>query len=223
MLSRAGRFSILMLIALGSVAGAANAQDAPPLPGSQPIGHFVVDARAAFPNFKKDPNVAADLGVTTENLPGRTIGLVLGAHWYPVHMGKVTLGLGGELLSASKSQTLPPATEGGADGPTVRTHFSTLSPQVSFNFGKREGWSYFSGGIGWSAFTVELADAPPADEATRTKTINYGGGARWFSKDHVAFTVDMRFYAINPQLATATRPALPRMTLVILNAGVAFK
>ena len=34
--------------------------------------------------------------------------------------------------------------------------------------------------------------------SARLKTINYGGGARWFAKAHVAFSFDVRFYAINP-------------------------
>jgi hypothetical protein len=204
-------------------AGTAAAQDAPPLPGSQPIGRVAADVRVAFPKFKQDPNTASGIGVTAVNLPTRTIGLVLGAHWYPKRIGRITLGVGGELFAAHKSRTLAPTTSGGAEGPTVQTRFSALSPQISFNFGNREGWSYISGGIGWSSFTVERADNPLPDADSRIKTINYGGGARWFETKHLAFTVDVRFYAVNPQLATATRPAYPRMTLLALNAGIGFK
>ena len=41
---------------------------------------------------------------------------------------------------------------GGRRGPTVNARFSALSPQVSLNFGTRDGWSYLSGGIGWARF-----------------------------------------------------------------------
>lgn len=219
---RAHRFLMAAVLVLAPC-GHAVAQDAPPPPGTRPIGRFVADVRAAFPKFKQDPNVASALDVTIANLPTRTIGLVLGAHWYPKRIGRMTLGLGGEVLTARKSRTLDPATEGGDPGPTVQTRFRAVSPQVSFNFGTREGWSYISGGIGWSGFTTERKDNPLPDAASRSKTINYGGGARWFAKEHLAFTVDVRFYAINPQVATAARPAFPRMTLLVLNAGVAFK
>jgi hypothetical protein len=205
-------------------AARAAAQDvAPPPPETHPIGRFVVDARAAFPKFKQNPVTATAIGVTTANLPTRTIGLVAGAHWYPKRLGVMTLGLGGELMMAHASRTQDPATKDAEPGPTAKTRFSALSPQVSFNFGAREGWSYISGGIGWSSFTVEREDRPFPDAESRIKTINYGGGARWFSKRHVGVSLDLRFYAVNPQLATSTRPAYPRMTLMVMNGGVAFK
>ena len=65
----------------------------------------------------------------------------------------------------------------------------------------------------------ELAEQPLPDPESGTKTINYGGGARWFSKKHLAVTFDIRFYAVNPQLATATRPAYPRMTIMTWVGG----
>jgi hypothetical protein len=39
----------------------------------------------------------------------------------------------------------------------------------------------------------------------------------------VAVSLDLRFYAINPQEATGARPAFPRMTIVTFNAGLGFK
>ena len=57
----------------------------------------------------------------------------------------------------------------------------------------------------------------------RLQTINYGGGARWFINEHVAVSLDLRFYAINPQEATLTRPAFPRVTIMAFNAGVGMK
>ena len=35
--------------------------------------------------------------------------------------------------------------------------------------------------------------------------------------------MDLRFYAVNPQLATATRPAFPRMTLMAFSVGAALR
>ena len=57
----------------------------------------------------------------------------------------------------------------------------------------------------------------------RANTLNYGGGARWFLKEHLAFSVDLRFYAISPLAATDTQPSSPRMTVKVLSMGAAFK
>ena len=35
---------------------------------------------------------------------------------------------------------------------------------------------------------------------------------------HIAVSLDLRFYAVNPQDATAGRPAFPRMTILSLSA-----
>jgi hypothetical protein len=211
---------MLAAVVLGFTASA-SAQDVPL--EDQRIGRFVADVHATFPKFKQDPNIATGIGVTALNLPARALGIVVGAHWYPAHLGPVTFGIGGELMMASRNRTLPAATEGGTPGPTVHSHMSSVTPQISFNFGKRQGWSYISGGIGGTAFTAERQDAPLPAQESRTKTYNYGGGARWFSKKHIALTVDLRFYAISAQLQTAARPAFSRMTLVAFSVGAAFK
>lgn len=188
-----------------------------------PIGRFVIDARADFPKFKQDAAIASAIGATVLNLPTRGFGVVAGAHWYPLRIGIMTLGVGGEIARANRSHTLDTGTKTAPVNVTVDTRFSAISPQISFNFGSRDGWSYISGGIGRSAFTAERKDKPLPDPESGSKTINYGGGARWFAKKHVALSLDLRFYAINPQDATATRPGFPRMTLVAFSAGAAIR
>ncbi|MDQ3350222.1 MAG: hypothetical protein M3545_19930 [Acidobacteriota bacterium] len=213
--------SLTFAAALLGCAAIAAGQDVPL--EDQPIGRFVLDARAAFPKFKQDPNIARGIGVTALNLPTRALGFVLGAHWYPARMGPVTLGLGGELIMAGRNRTLPAADADGVAGPTVHSEISSMTPQVSFNFGRRQGWSYISGGIGSTAFTAERQDAPLPPQEARTRTYNYGGGARWFANKRVAVAVDLRFYAISAQAQTLARPAFSRMTLVVVSAGAAFK
>jgi hypothetical protein len=215
------RSTLIAALLLATTAAAASAQD--PLPEDLPIGRFAADVRAAMPRFKQDPNIAAGIGVTAPNLPTRGTGLVIGAHVYPFRLRGVTFGFGGEILTSRAGRTLDATTADGPEGPTVKTRFSALSPQMSFNFGRRRGWSYISGGLGWSRFTVEEETAPQADAEARTFTINYGGGARWFAKDHLAVCFDVRLYAVRPQEATATRPAYPRMTLMVLSVGASFK
>lgn len=192
-------------------------------PDSLPIPKFVVDARGVVPRFKQNTTISEGLGVSTANLPTRGLGYIVGAHWYPLRAGVVTFGIGAEWMDSRASRTLDPTPPSTTPSPTVNARLSAFSPQVSLNFGKQNGWSYFSGGMGRSTYTTEREDAPLPDPESGTKTINYGGGARWFAKKHLAFAVDLRFYAINPQDETAERPAVPRMTLMMLSAGVAFK
>ena len=108
-------------------------------------------------------------------------------------------------------------------GPTVTTRLSGFAPQISFNFGRDEGWSYFSGGLGSARMTSEREDVPVTGTASRTKMLNYGGGARFFNTPHLAFTFDIRFYSISPRESTATVPGYPRAKFMVLSAGVAFK
>ena len=189
----------------------------------EPIGPVAIDVRVATPRFKENADVASALGVSTTNMPGRGLGLAGGLHWYPLRMGRVTLGLGGELLFSGASNTLEAEDDTGVDGPTVKTRFNAVSPQVSLNFGTGRGWSYLSGGLGWGNFTTEREDEPVADGDGSPRVLNYGGGARWFAKDHLAFAFDVRFYAINAQEAITGRPAYPKMTLMVISAGVSFK
>jgi hypothetical protein len=204
---------------VGLFAGAAGAQ-----PQKEPIGRFAADARVAFPGYKAPTGVADALNVEPVNLPTRGFGLVFGAHVYPIRAGKITFGLGGELITSRRSRT-PGQTQTTATtaAPAVETRFSSFAPQFSFNFGSRQGWSYISGGLGWSSFTIERTDKPLPDAASRPRTINYGGGARWFAKKHLAFAVDLRFYALSPQEAVPGRPAFPRMTIATFSAGVSVK
>jgi hypothetical protein len=98
---------------------------------------------------------------------------------------------------------------------------------VSLNFGGREGWSYMSAGLGWSRYYTEREDLAPLspEDAPRMRTLNYGGGARWFARRHLAFAIDLRFYGLPAQAGTATRPAeeLPASRRVMLSAGASFK
>jgi hypothetical protein len=60
-------------------------------------------------------------------------------------------------------------------------------------------------------------------DADSVKVLNYGGGARWFAKEHLALSLDLRFYSVSSQVATGTRPGYPKTRLLVLSAGVSFK
>jgi hypothetical protein len=212
----------LALLLLTAVASPGFTQEPAQAPAPEPIGLFVADVRAAFPRFKADASVADALGVGALDLPTQGLGLVFGAHVYPARFGAVTLGVGAEVIRSGRSRTRAANNEGVA-GPTVQTSFSAFSPQLSLNFGSKDGWSYLSGGLGWGSFGTELETAPLPDAEGRLQVINYGGGARWFVKPRVALSLDLRFYAVNPQEATVARPAFPRKTMIVMSAGVGIK
>ena len=213
---------LVIAAALLAAAAPAQAQEREPLP------KIAADAHVATPKFPRNPEVATALGVTTDNMPGRGLGIAAGVHVYPGRMGRVTLGLGAQLLVSRASKTLEPATAGGTDGATVDDRFAAFSPQVSLNFGGPDGWSYVSGGIGWATLTIERDTAPVADPDGRMRTLHYGGGARWFAKKHLAFSFDLRFHRYPAQTAmtqgTSTRrPAYPKGKMLVLSGGISVK
>jgi hypothetical protein len=194
-------------------------------PDPEPIGRFAADVRVALPKYPEDPETATALAVTIDNLPSRGLGVAAGVNVYPARLGKrVALGVGAEWLMFSRGRkTLDPTTEGGPSGPTVTTRFSVLSPQVSLNFGGRDGWSYVSGGLGWASFTTERDATPVAEADGSTGSINYGGGARWFAREHLAFAFDLRFYRIDPQDAAPGRPAYGGRRMMTFSVGISLK
>jgi Outer membrane protein beta-barrel domain len=196
--------------------------DAAAQPTAGPIGRFVVDARGTLARFKANPAVAEALDVDATTLPTRGLGITVGAHWYPLRMRRITFGVGAEYARAGDGKTTT-VTGVETEGPTLTTRFTSLSPQLSLNFGRDEGWSYVSAGMGTARITTERADSPLAGTADRTRALNYGGGARWFNSPRMAFTFDVRFYAISPRPATATVPGYPRAKFMVLSAGVAFR
>ena len=214
-------FAAVLGVVLTLFASPALAQDPPP-----PIPWVVVDLHATVPRFPSDDLALADSRhMNVAELPGSGLGAQIGLHVYPLRTRLVTFGLGGELAIGRARQTpLAGATVAGVVAlRAAEEKITSLSPQLSLNFGNGSGWSYLSAGLGqttWSLATDDLGDYPPNGD--KLKTLNYGGGARWFIKPHVAFSFDVRFYAINPGFAYIF-PASPRTTLLIIGAGISVK
>jgi hypothetical protein len=170
--------------------------------------------------------VATDLGVQAANLPSRAFGFGAGAHVYVLRSSKLTLGIGGNMVRSGGSRQIDIVSGGGTTstkGPVVERHFTTFSPEISLNFGHRQGWSYISGGMfGRSKLYLNRAETP-TPQAPYRSTINYGGGARWFDTEHLAFAVDFRWYSVAEQPAAAGLVAQPRTTLLVLSAGISIK
>ncbi|HXG55546.1 MAG TPA: hypothetical protein VNJ03_09240 [Vicinamibacterales bacterium] len=212
-----------VFLAAGTHVDAQEQDPAPPPLTRERIGRFVADARVALPSFKQDVMVAASLGVDPLILPTRGFGIVAGAHVFPFRKGSFALGIGGEVLRARASKTAKATTKDAEDGPTLKNRWSNVSPQVSLNFGSKDGWSYVTVGSGTSKLTFELEEEPQPDAETGVRTLNYGGGARWFVKKHLAFTLDLRFYSINAQEAATGRIPTPKMRLMVFSGGMSIR
>jgi len=214
-----GSAALVLAICLTVCAGAAAQQN------PSRIGPFVIDVRGTFPDFPSNAPLAQSRGINLADLPGVGLGADLGAHLYLLKWRAVTFGVGGELMIARSRSTPLPAAPGQAPfGRAVTERFTTISPQISFNFGTGAGWSYLSAGIGQSTWSiVPDGTQPKAADEERLKTLNYGGGARWFAKKHVAFTFDVRFYAINPGTPQFGFSGSPRTTLLVMGAGVSLR
>jgi hypothetical protein len=198
------------------VAAPALAQDPPPR-----IPYFALDVRGSVPLFPASEPLATSRNMVLAELPGRGWGAQIGLHFYPIRWRAVTFGIGAE-VAGNRARRTPPS-----ESPDLRPaeeKFLTASPQLSFNFGSGHGWSYLSGGLGLSQWSL-IPDGrePFPGDTERLKTINYGGGGRWFAKAHLAFTFDVRFYAINPGSGYLGNPGSPRTTLKIISAGISLK
>jgi hypothetical protein len=186
-----------------------------------PIGKYAVDVHFSLPHFPQLAELAEPYGLEATDLPTWGRGVCVGGHVYPIAWRAATIGLGATILW-SRAQRNPTDVDGTLTGKLATVQYKAVSPQVSVNFGGREGWSYLSGGLGWSWMPIGT-EAVPTDITARRKTINYGGGARWFSREHVGFSLDFRFYAINPQAQTDVVKRAPRMKVVVVSVGVSLK
>lgn len=217
----------LVLTLVGVGAGqTVYAQDPPPK-----IGPFVVDLRGVAPTFGDNAQLALSRGLSQAEMPGLGLGVTAGAHVYLPKVLGIVLGLGGEaIIARSGSEPPGPITNPTTGVTTVSTlrpvteTFRSISPQISLNFGSGNGWSYLSLGMGRSQWSIgpEGAIPLPVDEEVFS-TFNYGGGARWFMKKHLAFTFDVRFYEIDNSTPVPGLPGSPHTLLLIIGAGISVR
>ena len=218
------RVSVLAVFLLAGAASAGFAQPREPLPRA------VADIRASSAGLPTGLGWTPTVPEGTL-LPGRGLGFDAGVHVYLARFAFGAVGLGSTFLMARGSAAPPEAASSSPTVtalPRVRTRITSVIPQVSLNFGHRLGWSYISGGLGRTRVTSEVAEPLAGStiapvESPWGRTINYGGGARWFVNDHVAFTVDLRWFKLAAVDATATSVALPKQSLISASAGISFK
>ncbi|HUF46614.1 MAG TPA: hypothetical protein VMM93_02300 [Vicinamibacterales bacterium] len=212
------RAILVASLAVASIAPAvaARAQPAP----REPISPYVVDVRGAIPFLKQSVETAGSLFVSPADLPGRGWGLVAGAHVYPIRVRGFALGVGGEWFISRARRELVDAT-GEPTGGAIARQLDSLSAQLSLNFGHRDGWSYLSGGAG--PLTFDTYDDASTPDSVRAMTLNYGGGARWFTRPHLAAGFDVRFYITRPSTATAVVGARGQQTVLVISVGISVR
>jgi hypothetical protein len=194
------------------------AQDPPP-----PIPLVVLDLRGNLPGFPRDRQLAASRGLMETELPGRGLGADLGMHLHVFKWKAMTVGIGG-LLTVARATSARVEDGGQIIRRGVAETFIAATPQLSFNFGDGDGWSYISGGLGLSQWQVIAHGAgTTAADQERLRVVNYGGGARWFIKSHLAFTFDVRFHDIDPGSPQLGLPGSPRTRLIVMGAGISVR
>ncbi len=190
-------------------------------PPQEPIGRYVIDVHGSFVPFGRNVELAENRGLNPPDTPGPGAGFEVGAHVYLFRWQAITFGVGASFHTSLADQG-PGERSPNPDGPTLRKRFTAVAPQLSFNFGNRNGWSYLSGGIApsrLSLFPLNEDESPQRSAGT----LNYGGGVRWFTSDHLAFSIDFRLYAISPLEEMGDNPGSPRMTQMVLSIGASFR
>jgi hypothetical protein len=139
-----------------------------------PPGPFVLDVRGVTSGIPATETLFSGLPAGSA-VPTRGFGGNVGGHVYAFQMGPGRLGFGMEMSFT-----------GGSSADASATLIS-VDPQVSFNFGTSDGWSYLSAGVG-----VTRISADPVAVSDTVRAFNWGGGARWFFRPPLGFGFDVR-------------------------------
>ena len=202
----AAAFAALIVFVVSAVAQAQGINPGPP-------GPFVIDLRGAtssvpslgqfYPVVDNDPDEDEELTV-----PARGYGFEVGAHVYAFRLGPARVGFGVSYTRARATAVSGlvegDSSNGDEDADDVPETLATvdviatgqtLAPQVSFNFGTSDGWSYVSAGYGRASVRTQVGRDLERD-TTGLTAINVGGGARWFFTGHLGIGFDLRWHKI---------------------------
>jgi hypothetical protein len=190
---RSGRLAVWLGLAGVLFGTAVEAQSLTP----GPPGPFVLDIRGATSGLPAGIGLYPDLE-DEFTVPSRGFGIDVGGHVYFLSLGPARLGVGVNFLSVRGTT---------AD---ARATLQVISPQLSFNFGTGDGWSYLSAGVG----TARMK----AGASASSQAINAGGGARWFVTRHRAVGFDIRMVKI-----AADGDTMGASTQLVASVGLSVK
>src|SRR5262245_41274804 len=205
-------------------------------PVDEPIPRVVADFYALWGGLPASEGWVPGVPVATP-IPNRGFGFAFGGHWHPMRLGFMTFGVGATWMTVRgtgdpASVLVTPAgsrTPVSGEGilPVVTTRMTSVLPQVSINFGRRFGWSYLSAGYGPTKIdstASAVAELPEASAPNQwNPAINFGGGARWFMKRHVAAAFDVRFTKLGSRSATDTSLFAKRSQVVSVLVGISLQ
>ncbi len=182
---------------------------------------------------------------SSARIPGRGFGVELGGHVYVLNLGPSRLGLGASLFAArGLNEPQTPAASGTTGTVTttpqsVQVDVRTITPQISFNFGSRDGWSYLSAGAGTTSIVTRTAGSIVGRrESEGLRSFNVGGGARWFLRSHFGVGFDLRLHLVSsgtagpieetpprtsPPGAGSGATQTPRVNMLTVSGGFSFK
>ena len=203
-----------LIVAAAVVAAAPAEAQAPARPGP-----WVLDLRGVTSAVPTDAAFYPTL--TSTVVPSRGFGGDIGIHVYLLNLGPARVGLGASAM-AVRAAASAPGTQAETGEPAqpqrVAMTLRAIAPQLSLNFGSRNGWSYLSAGVGLGSVNSQAQDSAPGErQSGGLRTVNYGGGARWFITARLAFGVDLRAY----QLAAGA--GTPRVSIFAAGAGVSIR
>jgi hypothetical protein len=158
--------------------------------------------------------------LTSTTVPSRGFGADVGGHVYLFNLGPTRVGVGASVMAVRATVNAAASTqsESAEPGQRVTLTLRAIAPQVSFNFGSGDGWSYLSAGLGLGSVNSRTENASPGErQSGRLRAVNYGGGARWFITPRLAFGIDLRAY----QLAAGA--GTPRVNVFAAGAGLSIR
>jgi hypothetical protein len=211
LLRSVGGIVVTMVIATGQAAAQTAA----------PPGPWVADLRGVTSPVPTDAGFYPPLAATS--VPSRGFGADLGAHIYLWSLKLARIGLGGNFVIVRSTVAAPVAAteDETADASAVQRvtlNMRVIAPQISANFGTRDGWSYLSAGVGIATVATEAEDVMPGrHESGRLRAVNFGGGARWFITPRLAFGFDLRAHRI------AAGSATPKTSVFAVGAGLSIR
>ena len=182
-------------------------------------GPWVLDVRGTTSPAPTDPDYYPPLAAVL--VPERGFGVDVGGHVYLFNLGPARVGFGASVMTIrSTAETAAVTDEDGVTTPGQRLALTmrTVAPQVSFNFGTRDGWSYLSAGIGTGSVNTEATGGVEGiRKSGQLRAVNIGGGARWFFTSHIAFGFDLRLHQI------AAGDETDRNSMFAVGAGLSFR
>jgi hypothetical protein len=184
-----------------------------------PPGPWIVDIRAVTSSVPTDLTFYPAVDATV--VPSRGFGLDVGGHIYLFTFGPSRVGVGANVVVIRSTATEPASGERDLPEERLSLNMRTVAPQVSFNFGSRDGWSYLSAGLGLASVTTRVEGTSTSERSSgQLRSINFGGGARWFLSPRLAFGFDVRAHKI--AAARGDQPT-PGVTAVAVSAGLSLR